>query len=461
AGDPGHMRHLESAYSHMVGIRNLGQAYQLRNCMGQMGWSLDVGAFHGYTVKWLGPESQGTQPVAAYKGGQIDPWQMLYSKPMAHTDKSRKDSFPERRTCAPYKDPTCWKRQSKLLVETCEYCCSPFEHKTGNGSAWCWDDVYTYERCCQQDFKDLICSQNRKGEEGGCVDCKKTVSWECLTPPEKNLKDAEAKYNVKVDLFNTLQETATKLNQDIAETQTDLSEKDNIYRHKHQAHNERIQIWHVAFHNETRLLSVTRLQQQTSTWNTTSQVLSDARAVLQVAKASLQNATATLQESRRQEDFGKQTLGRNESEYRKAIEAHAHATKRLEAAEEAQAKAEAADASARAEAEAAAEVQQQAALRSLAANRSRAERYEATAEPLDAAEAARDATRDVAAKAQREDRRAAEAAALARASDVAAREALSAANAAAEAAERSLASSQNTVSAAAKAREDAEAQHSK
>ena len=35
AGEPDFMKWIEAAYSHMVSIRNLGQAYQIRNCMGQ------------------------------------------------------------------------------------------------------------------------------------------------------------------------------------------------------------------------------------------------------------------------------------------------------------------------------------------------------------------------------------------------------------------------------------------
>jgi hypothetical protein len=37
--------------------------------------------FRDYAVKWIGEESKGMTPVAAYLNGQIDPFQMLYDKP--------------------------------------------------------------------------------------------------------------------------------------------------------------------------------------------------------------------------------------------------------------------------------------------------------------------------------------------------------------------------------------------
>ena len=74
---------------------------------------------------------------------------------------------------------------------------SPFEkgNEEGYGNPWCWEGEWTYERCCQQDFAGLTCETKRKGEEGGCVDCAKSVTWKCLTPAEKRLEDAIEKYN--------------------------------------------------------------------------------------------------------------------------------------------------------------------------------------------------------------------------------------------------------------------------
>merc|ERR1719428_730486 len=162
----------------MHAIRNIGEATQLRHCMPQQGWTLKPMLLVRYAEKWLGREAEGMQPMAAYFGGKLDPYQMLYSgQMMTHTPATRAQMLPDRRPCAPFKDPRCWTRKHWLVLRTCDHCC--------------FDQVFTYERCCNTDFKDLVCELERKGEEGGCVDCKKTVKYVCLTPTEKRLADAQ------------------------------------------------------------------------------------------------------------------------------------------------------------------------------------------------------------------------------------------------------------------------------
>eukprot|EP00930_Biecheleria_cincta_P070197 TRINITY_DN57843_c0_g1_i1.p1 TRINITY_DN57843_c0_g1~~TRINITY_DN57843_c0_g1_i1.p1 ORF type:complete len:1339 (+),score=308.62 TRINITY_DN57843_c0_g1_i1:99-4019(+) len=364
--------------------------------MGQEGYSLDVAALHRYSERWLGPEREGTQPQAAFLGGRIDPWQMLFVEPQAHTEKSRAAALPHRRTCAPYKDPKCWRRQSKLLMETCEYCCSPFEHKGGRGADICWDDEYTFDRCCHDDFKDLICELERKGEEGGCVDCKKTVVYKCLTPPEKHLQDAQNKYNAKVDIFNKLQEDSQKVAQDIAETKQDLMNKDAKYRELHAVYNEKLQIWHTAYNNETRLISDARLQQQKLTWNASGKALQKARSNLQKAQNSTAVARTTLQKSRQEEDFGRQILANNRSIYDQAVVVHEQAMQALDTAKEAQREAQQEFDDAVSKAQNASESAVLASSEAKAANLHREEEYSRTQAQLQAAEAVRDASRQAA-----------------------------------------------------------------
>lgn len=457
AGDPNHMRWLEAAYSHMASIRNLAYAHQIRSCMGQQGWSLKAGSFHAYTVRWLGPEAN-TAPVAAYNGGVIDPWQMLYNEDMQHTEKSRRESLPDRRTCAPYKDPTCWKRQSKLLMETCEWCCSPFEHKTGTGNPMCWDDVYTFERCCQQDFKDLVCEMIRKGEEGGCVDCPKSVVYSCLTPEEKRLKDAQNNYNKKVDLFHELQDTAKRLATEIQETKEDLFTKEGIYQTKGQTLNQLVHIWSEAHNNRTRLEAAARLEQQDLTWNNSFKVRQQTKDELIVAQESLKNATDTLREARREEEFGRQTLASNESAYHHAVARHHDAVTALADAEAAQSHAESNVRLAEDEVTAAATAAEEALAQAVAANVSRDERYQSTAEPLHTAETARNATRAIFEAAELVASEKTNASQQAQALQKAAQETLNEAVANVAAAERNVTGASDRVSATSNARQTAEEQ---
>ncbi|CAL1160953.1 unnamed protein product [Cladocopium goreaui] len=401
SGDPDHMKWLEAAYSHMVAIRNLGQAYQIRNCMGQQGWSLDVGAFHKYTEKWIGREAEGTAPQAAFLNGKVDPWQMLFTKPMGHTDESRAAMLPDRKTCAPMKDPACWKRKSLLLMETCEYCCSPFQHKGGRGADICWDSEWTYERCCQQDFKDLICELNRKGEEGGCVDCKKSVTYICLTPTEKRLKDAQNQYNENVDSFNQLQNKSRELAESIQIAREDLVQKDSVYRDLHADLNSKIAIWHAAYHNTSRLSSLGRLKQQELTWNNSRTVLEEARLALRAAQTNVANRTKVLLDARRDEEAARQSVRNNFSHYERAVKHFEAVSSSLTsarstevAAEEKHSKAE----TAREEAEANAS---QSLAASLEANTSRDAQHSSTKSALEFATSVRNRSRASAVEYQR------------------------------------------------------------
>ena len=44
-----------------------------------------------------------------------------------------------------------------------------------------------------------MCEEERKGEEGGCVDCKKTIIFRCLTPPEMELYKKQVAYNKELN----------------------------------------------------------------------------------------------------------------------------------------------------------------------------------------------------------------------------------------------------------------------
>eukprot|EP00928_Gymnodinium_smaydae_P072015 TRINITY_DN5545_c0_g4_i1.p1 TRINITY_DN5545_c0_g4~~TRINITY_DN5545_c0_g4_i1.p1 ORF type:complete len:1466 (+),score=435.00 TRINITY_DN5545_c0_g4_i1:255-4400(+) len=365
-----YMPYMEAAYSHMIAMRNMGQAHQLRSCMGQQGWPINVGAIHAYTVKWIGPEHSGTAPVGAFMNGQIDPYGMMFDGVSTHTARSRLDALPDRRPCVPFKEPRCWKRMSKLLMETCEHCCSPFIHKSGRGDPWCFDDVWTYERCCNTDFKDLICDLKRKGEEGGCVDCKKTVTYECLTWPEKRLKDAQDNYNTNVDKFNSLQNTARTLAKDIEATKVDLVQKEAVYREKHGLFNQAVHIWSTSFNNRSRLMSAMRLDQQKISWNNSFKALKAAEEALMTAKQGHRNASEDLAAGRREEAQAKDKLHRNETAHANAKGALVVAERRLEEARGEQRRALAASTSADEEALRLVAAAEATRARSLGANRS-------------------------------------------------------------------------------------------
>lgn len=429
-GQPDHMKYLEAAYSHMVALRNLGGEFRLVQCMGQQGWPMRLDQLRVWAEKWIGKESQGVTPIAAYAGGQLDPYQMLFDKPMHHTERTRVDALPERRPCVPYKHPQCWKRMSKLLIETCEHCCSPFIHKSGRGDPTCFDSVWTYERCCQADFQDLICEMKRKGEEGGCVDCKKTVSWVCLTPPEKNLQDAQNKYNEKVDKYNQLQTDSQRLAKEVSEARLDLDDKTERYRWNYSDFDVKLRIWSVAYNNETRLLSASRLQQQMLTWNASARALSAAQTALRLSQDALRNAMGSLRQANDEKARGEGLVKSNESAYEAASSALNASREHLELAREARRAAERDALAAAAAASAAAMSEQQRRAEAVAENQSLEEVIATTAERFDASLGSLHVTEKAESEAQEADRRAEAAAEEARRSNSTAHDAVAASAAA-------------------------------
>jgi len=297
AGSPDFMRWMEAAYSHLVAMRNLGASPELHACMRQEGWPIQVRKLHHYAEQWLGQEAQGANPIAAYTGGQLDPYRMLFNEKLAITEETRLDFFPNRKHCVPFKDPTCWRRSSHLVVETCDHCCSPFQNNGGRGDPQCFDDVWTYERCCNTDYEGLVCEVKRKGEEGGCVDCKKMVTFQCVTPPEKFLLDSQEKYNTNVETIHRLEGSRQAEKEAVAKGQRALAERDRTYRLRVEESDAASRAWMEAEHNRTRQFSMSRLQHQKDRWNRTKVSHTLALKSFQMAQKEVQNATASLDAS--------------------------------------------------------------------------------------------------------------------------------------------------------------------
>jgi hypothetical protein len=142
-----------------------------------------------------------------------------------------------------------------LLIETCEHCCSIL-HDTGYGNPYCFDNVWTFEKCCNDDYKGLVCEIDRKGEEGGCVDCKKTISYTCLTPIERALRDIQKKYNLKVDAIQELERNIHKQKQTIYYSQVDYQEKEQAYHQAFAAMEKALHVYTGAMTDPRRLALV-------------------------------------------------------------------------------------------------------------------------------------------------------------------------------------------------------------
>ncbi|CAD7940694.1 unnamed protein product [Amoebophrya sp. A25] len=259
------MRKLELFFGYMVILRDLGQSTEFRQCMGMEGWPFKSLLLRDYAIKWIGPEDKGVNPQAAYYAGGIDIYQMLYYTKAEKLDRA--SMLPGRRPCVPYKNPECWKRKSLLLLETCEYCCSNFQHKGGRGASWCFTDYWTFEKCCQTDMLDLECEEERTGEDGGCVDCKKQIIFRCFTPPEMQLYKAQVKYNKGLEKDSGLRKTLEEQMKTQSEQHGQLMAREQDYQMKLQTANQKLGIYAAVIRNVTKQAAEAEQENQEGIYN--------------------------------------------------------------------------------------------------------------------------------------------------------------------------------------------------
>jgi len=219
---------LRAFYMHIQTMIPLVYHKQMRSCFPNSPFPLQAGPMVEYGEKWVGKVTQGRENLAimaAYFNGNLDAFQMMWNY---ETKKNRKDIFVPFRPCSPFKNRACWKRYAWYTYESCDLCCSPYA-KGGYGEAWCWQGPWDFENCCQQDFAGLVCKEDRKGEEGGCVDCPKSVRWQCVTPKEHALDEAIKEFNKQVDERGKLETRKHELVQEVSLAEFDYAAKMDIY----------------------------------------------------------------------------------------------------------------------------------------------------------------------------------------------------------------------------------------
>ena len=137
--------------------------------------------FSNWTYAKIGNSSKGEEPKLLFNSatGLIHIQSFAYTGTLRH---SRRKVNPKNKVCLPIKDGSCWPVKAQWQIDSCSLCCDPNKGPFGDPSCWTRADERgiprTFERCCQTDFKNVMCEEIRKSTPG-CLDCAQSLSFYC------------------------------------------------------------------------------------------------------------------------------------------------------------------------------------------------------------------------------------------------------------------------------------------
>ena len=169
---------LRGWYAHMKSLQSFIVLPEIQTCLKRSSFPFNddtVTGLHDWTFKAIGNATMGEEPKLLFNTGTglIDIRSFAFPLGLRH---SRRNVNPKNRVCLPLLDRTCWPEKAHWQVDSCTICCDPSKGPFGDPS--CWQNGRSYERCCQQDFKGVMCDEIRKSTPG-CLDCPQHLSFFC------------------------------------------------------------------------------------------------------------------------------------------------------------------------------------------------------------------------------------------------------------------------------------------
>ena len=169
---------LRAWYVHMRSVQQFIDQPEISACLRRSSFPFNensTDAFSNWTYKAIGNSTAGEEPKLLFNSatGLVHLPSFVFSHPLRH---SRRNIAPKNRACIPLPDRSCWPTTAVWQADSCSLCCDP--NKGPFGDASCWRNGRTYERCCQQDFKNVKCEEIRKSTPG-CLDCAQSLSFFC------------------------------------------------------------------------------------------------------------------------------------------------------------------------------------------------------------------------------------------------------------------------------------------
>ena len=178
ATDPTRIEWLRGWYSHMRSLQQFLDQEEIQKCLPRSSFPFNQTSMDeivAWTYKTIGNSSLGEEPRLLFNSatGLIHIPSFAFSSALRH---NRRNVHPKNRVCIPMADPSCWPTTAVYQPDSCSLCCDP--NKGPFGDPACWRSGRTYERCCQQDFRNVKCEEIRKSTPG-CIDCPQSLSFFC------------------------------------------------------------------------------------------------------------------------------------------------------------------------------------------------------------------------------------------------------------------------------------------
>ena len=169
---------LRAWYAHMRAMQQLLDQEEIMKCLPRSVFPFTTNStqeLFAWSYASIGNSSKGEEPRLLFNSntGLIHLPSFVFSGRLEH---SRRNVSPKNRVCIPLSDASCWPLRAQYQPDSCSLCCDPNKGPFGDPS--CWRNGRTYERCCQQDFKNVKCEEIRKSTPG-CIDCAQSLSFFC------------------------------------------------------------------------------------------------------------------------------------------------------------------------------------------------------------------------------------------------------------------------------------------
>lgn len=175
---------LRAWYGHMRAVQQFVDLPEMASCLPRSSFPFGEESFwdfSNWTYKAIGNSTMGEEPRLLFNSvtGLIHIPSFGYSGPLVH---SRRKINPKNKVCIPLKDASCWPLTAQWQIDSCSLCCDPNKGPNGDSSCWGRPDERgvprSYDRCCQTDFRNVMCEEIRKSTPG-CLDCPQSLSFFC------------------------------------------------------------------------------------------------------------------------------------------------------------------------------------------------------------------------------------------------------------------------------------------
>jgi hypothetical protein len=169
---------LRAWYAHMRSLQQWLDQEEIMKCLPRSSFPFNESSSQdivAWVYKAIGNATLGEEPKLLFNSGTglIHLPSFVFTGKLKH---SRRNVNPKNRVCIPIADPSCWPLKALYQADSCSLCCDPNKGPFGDPS--CWRGGRTYERCCQQDFRNVKCEEIRKSTPG-CIDCAQSLSFFC------------------------------------------------------------------------------------------------------------------------------------------------------------------------------------------------------------------------------------------------------------------------------------------